>query len=416
MAINIEKQSNKFVKPLVPTPPTLRRYKTGFIDELAPSMNVSIVLFFSKNNNNHNPKLVTGLEQSLAKTLTHFYPLAGRYIDETCTTDCNDEGVEFVHAKVNIKLQDILANEANVKFVDEFIPSKAVTANILLAIQATMFECGGATLGVSVAHKIADASTLSTFLNAWGVVNREANDTEFTNSGFNSSLLFPGHCFKPIPAQSISDEDMSRKYVRLKLSFSEDAISEMKAKAISKGQWSKVQLVTAIIWKALIGVDLANNNPRESILLQPVNLREKTASLIPKHCCGNLWGFCATKAAGIDESTEELADHLTDNVKRTVNNFSKVNHKSEEGQSMVLNSFKLPNVMESSKVIMLTSWCKFPFYEVDFGFGKPDWVAPGWVPVMNTGYLMDDEGGNGVDAHILLEAKDVPYFEKALQV
>ncbi|KAL9991709.1 putative vinorine synthase [Helianthus debilis subsp. tardiflorus] len=123
-------------------------------------MNVGVVLFLSENNNDHNPKVVTHLEQSLEKTLTRFYPLVGRYVDKTYTADCNDDGVEFIHAKVNIKMQDIIVNEANVKHVDKFIPPKTGVTNLLLAIQATVFMCGGVALGACAAHKIVDASTL----------------------------------------------------------------------------------------------------------------------------------------------------------------------------------------------------------------------------------------------------------------
>ncbi|KAK1437838.1 hypothetical protein QVD17_03638 [Tagetes erecta] len=412
MAINIEQQASKYIKPLVPTPETLRRYKTGFIDELAPPVNVSVVLFFSK----RDQKFVTRLEQSLAKTLTKFYPLAGRYIDESKTIDCNDEGVEFIHAKVNIKLQDniLVTDQVDVKVVDKLIPIVTGDANPLLAVQATVFECGGVTLGVSVAHRVFDASSLCTFINEWAVVNKEENGVEFNRPSFNSAELFPGRGFNPVPVPFISEEDMSSKYVRKIYSFSESEILKMKAKAANH-RWSRVQLVSGVVWKALIGVDVANNNPRGSILLQSVSLREKTTSLIPKDSWGNLWGFCGT-GAGPFETTEELADRLTANVRNTVNNLSKVDHNTEEGQMIVLNSFSLPDIPQSTNVITLTSWCKFPFYEADFGFGKPTWVSPGCVPVVNASCLMDDAQGNGVEAHVLLEAKDVAHFEKALQV
>lgn len=163
MAIPIVKHSSKFIKPATPTPPNLRHFKIGFIDEFAPSINASIVLFFSINSDN-NPKFLVQLEESLQKTLIRFYPLVGRYVAETRTIDCNDQGVEFIHAKVNIKLQDFLDSEVNVKVVDEFLPREIGEADLftdpILAIQVTTFECGGVALGVSISHRIADASTI----------------------------------------------------------------------------------------------------------------------------------------------------------------------------------------------------------------------------------------------------------------
>ncbi|GJY69072.1 transferase, chloramphenicol acetyltransferase-like domain protein [Tanacetum coccineum] len=211
----------------------------------------------------------------------------------------------FIHAKVNIKLHYFLGLEENAELVDEFIPFKSgvplVFSDMLLVIQVTMFEFGGLAVGVSVAHKIADASTICTFLNEWASMNQEENVTEFIGSGFNSSLLFPPRYMRPIPprgelpiAPTHKSDVTCGKFTCKKLSFSESAISNMKAKPIAGGKintcnLSKVQLVSEIIWKALIGVDRAIHNiTRESILLHPVNLRGEIASLIPKRF---LWDF-----------------------------------------------------------------------------------------------------------------------------
>ncbi|GJU21103.1 pelargonidin 3-O-(6-caffeoylglucoside) 5-O-(6-O-malonylglucoside) 4'''-malonyltransferase-like protein [Tanacetum coccineum] len=423
MVMKVQKRSSKLVKPSVQTDPTYASYRIGFTDELAPLAYFSVVLFFSSDSN-FSSKFVAQLEKSLEKTLTRLYPLAGRYVDEIQTVECNDEGAEFIHAEVNIQLQDFLGLEENGEMVDEFIPFKSgvplVFSDPLLAIQVTIFECGGVAVGVSVAHKIADVSTLCIFLNEWACMNREENEIEFTGPGFNSPSLFPPRGIRPIPPPKI--DATSNKYTRKKLTFSESAISNMKAKAIAGGKistyyLSKVQLVSGIIWKALIGVDRATHTyPRESILLQTVNLRGKMASSIPKDSCGNLYGFCAT-SCGIAETTTELVHLVNASIKKTTHNYLKAHHDSEEGQTMVLNShLNITNVPESTNVTRLTSWCKFPFYEVDFGFGKPIWVAPGTVPLKNTGFLIDDAQGNGVEAYVFLEVKDVPHFEEALDV
>nr|GEV68169.1 RNA-directed DNA polymerase, eukaryota [Tanacetum cinerariifolium] len=132
------------------------------------------------------------------------------------------------------------------------------------------------------------------------------------------------------------------------------------------------------------------------------------ASLIPKNSCGNILAFCATEA-GNAETSEELADLLTNNVKKTINSFSNVCHDSEDGQTTIINSITLKavNIQESTHILTVTSWSKFPFYEADFGFGKPTWAAPGSVAIQNSACLMDDAQGNGVDAHFLVEVENV---------
>ncbi|GKB79020.1 transferase, chloramphenicol acetyltransferase-like domain protein [Tanacetum coccineum] len=312
MAMKVEKRSRKLVRPSIQTPPTCGSYRIGFTDEVAPLAYFSVVLFFSPNSN-FSSKFVAQLENSLEKTLKRLYPLAGRYVEEIQMVECNDKGAEFIPAEVNIKLQDFLGLEMNAELVDEFIPFKSskvplVYNDPLLAIQVTMFECGCVALG----H----------------CMNREANEIEFKGPGFNSSTLFPPRGIRPIPLAKI--DAMSSKYTRKKLTFTESEISNMKAKAIASGKvrtyyLSKVQLVLGIIWKALIGVDRATHTyPRESILIQPINLWGKMASSIPE------------------------------------------------------DSF-------------------------DFGFGKPIWVAPGTVPLKNTGFLIDDVQGVLISVDVVFD-------------
>ncbi|KAJ0785414.1 putative transferase [Helianthus annuus] len=412
-AMNAQKQPSKFIKPSVPTPSNLKHYKIGFIDELAPFMDVAIVLFFTKNTN-HNSKFGDQLEKSLEKTLTRLYPLAGRFVEESQTIDCNDEGVEFIQAKVNIKLEDILGLEVNARSIKELLPLKTIPHDKVLTIQLTTFECGGVALGVSATHKVVDTSTLCTFVNEWAAMNREENDIKFTTPGFISSSLFPARRVRPILIPFITDEDLLSKYTWKKLSFSESDISNMKAKAITNARISKVQLVSATIWKALIGVDrVTHGYLRESMLSQAINLREKMASPIPSYSCGNLWGLCSTTV----KTNEELENLLNYSVKKTIDEYSKVHHDSEQGQMIVLNSIlNVTNTPLSTNIIISTSWCKFPFYEADFGFGKPIWAVPWTTPMKNAMLLIDNANGNGVDAYIFLEVKDVPYFKEGLDV
>ncbi|KAK9069872.1 hypothetical protein SSX86_010268 [Deinandra increscens subsp. villosa] len=409
--MKVENQSIKLIKPSNPTPPTLSRYKLGFIDEFLFAVDVGVVLSFSAN----NPNLVARLEKSLEETLTRFYPLAGRYVEEIQTIDCSDQGASFIHVNANIKLEELLFSEVN-KYIDDLFPSKVEVGDSLLAIQVTTFECGGVALAISGLHKILDASTLCIFINEWAAISREENsEIEFTGHGFNSSLLFPARGLTSLPVQPVTDGMLS-KYTRKKLVFTQTVISNMKAKGNkSTRRWSKVQLVSAIIWRALMKANLTDPE-RESALIQPVNLRGRMGSLIPKDSCGNVLGLCVTKCKTL-ETTEVLVDRLTDSIKTTISNFARAHHDSEEGQAIVLNSLSnMTNLPSSTHVVIISSWCRFPFHEIDFGFGKPIWVAPWTTPRNHVTVLMDDAEGNGVEAYVCVHEKYVPYFEEALEL
>ncbi|KAI3908167.1 hypothetical protein MKW98_029468 [Papaver atlanticum] len=59
----------------------------------------------------------------------------------------------------------------------------------------------------------------------------------------------------------------------------------------------------------------------------------------------------------------------------------------------------------------ITSWCRFPFYETDFGWGKPTWVCTVNAIAKNVFILMDTSDGNGVEAWVTLDEQQMSQFE-----
>nr|XP_043622712.1 pelargonidin 3-O-(6-caffeoylglucoside) 5-O-(6-O-malonylglucoside) 4'''-malonyltransferase-like [Erigeron canadensis] len=426
--MDIQKQSTKFVKPATPTPLTFHHYKLGFIDDCAPSFNISVVFFYSVDIKD-NPNFVSKLEKSLEKTLPRFYPLAGRYHEEDRVIECLDQGVELIHAKVtSIKYEDIVGSEVNLRLVDEFIPSALgaldQVTDPLLSIQVTTFEHGGMALGVSISHRVGDTATLFIFLNEWAAISRGEELPH--GSGFNSATFFPARgSTTPIffPRTKSGDNMYRSTFVTKKLSFSESEISYLRDKMIvgnDRQCFSKVQMVSALIWKALIEIDQRTNGgypPRCCVLLWAINLRGKSTSLIPSDSCGNLSSSLAAKCETNIETVESLARVVRKSVKDFMDSYSKVRHDNEQLQTMVVkNSSYKTTIPPTATKIGLTSWCKFPYYQLDFGFGKPIWVNRGRAIAKNVFYLMDDVGGNGIEAYVGVEPKDVPYFEQALNI
>nr|XP_043631514.1 pelargonidin 3-O-(6-caffeoylglucoside) 5-O-(6-O-malonylglucoside) 4'''-malonyltransferase-like [Erigeron canadensis] len=434
MSMQVLIQSKKYIKPATPTPQTLGCYKISCLDEQAPATNISIVLFFSINSD-QNPKFVAKLEKSLERILPSFYPLAGRYLEEIHVIECKDQGVEFIQAKANTKLQDfIVDSETNVKLVDDLIPfvvgAVDQVTDPILGIQATTFECGGLALGVSMSHRIADASTLCTFLNKWAATSREEN--QVVTMGFNSSKFFPGRGLTPslrqrVPRSKNDDAHvlLRGKYTTKKLSFSDSDISHLKNKIglneRNAQYWSKVQLVSAVIWKALIEVDqrtTTDGHPRDAIINRPINLRRKDVCLIPKDSCGNLYGLVWTEWKNTSvKTTRALGDLLRDDVTNFVNYYLELRHDIEKVQTMVMNSLSR-KATNTASLHCISSWCNFPFYEADYGFGKPVQVSSGSlnIPVKNLVWLLDGVGGKGVDAYLSMEQEDIPFLEEAVRI
>ncbi|MFS7920195.1 putative transferase [Helianthus anomalus] len=107
MEINVN--VSKLVKPSTPTPSTLRNFHISFFDD--KSFNVPLILYYSTSHTEPNEvqtNIFNHLEISLSKTLTEFYPLAGRYTRHSSFIDCNDQGALYIQAKANFQLSEFL--------------------------------------------------------------------------------------------------------------------------------------------------------------------------------------------------------------------------------------------------------------------------------------------------------------------
>ncbi|KAM7482312.1 hypothetical protein LguiB_006895 [Lonicera macranthoides] len=413
--MNVQILSEKLIIPHTPTPPNLHNYKISATDELAPTMNVPLIFYYQSPNAN----IFNHLKNSLAQTLTQFYPLAGRYKKESHSVDCNDQGVKYVEAQVKFKLSEIISQGPKIKpeLLNNFIPCEigAVDedSDPLLAIQVTTFDCGGLAVGLCVSHRIADASTLGNFVNAWAAKSKGNRAYENHYPIFQSASYFPGRNLDG------TDVGIPRNIINGRLEahtkmffFSTTAISVLREKA--GGRHSKVQLVFALIWSALMGVDkVKKGRQRASVILQAVNLREKTIPPIPKHSCGNFWGLAMPRSETGDFQT--LVTLLSGSVRKTAKEFGRVLCDGDEGQMVVIEPLKeVSEILGDDEVstYWFSSWSKFPFYEADFGWGKPVWVSSVNLRVKNAVFLMDEREGDGIEAWVHLDKNAMLDFQQ----
>lgn len=136
MLVNV--LTRKLVKPSKPTPPQLRTYKISVMDEVNPSMFVVRILYYRKSAS------IPSLEDSLAQTLSLYYPLAGRYDKNSRTVNCNDEGALFSIAKVEYQLDQLINGRLNVDHLNYLLALEIGAADEptdpMLALQINRFS------------------------------------------------------------------------------------------------------------------------------------------------------------------------------------------------------------------------------------------------------------------------------------
>ncbi|KAL6322455.1 hypothetical protein AAG906_008110 [Vitis piasezkii] len=127
-------------------------------------------------------------------------------MNKSHAVDCNDEGIEFLDAKVNGQLKELVSRRNDVigllnSFTQFDSGSAGSVTAPLVVIQTTKFDCGGLAIGISICHAIADGFTMVHFVTAWATANR-AGINQSTRSDFNLASLCPAKDFpvvKPDP-------------------------------------------------------------------------------------------------------------------------------------------------------------------------------------------------------------------------
>ncbi|KAL0349455.1 UNVERIFIED_CONTAM: Stemmadenine O-acetyltransferase [Sesamum angustifolium] len=186
--------SRELIKPSSETPHHLRKLKLSYLDQSLPSFYVPLVFFYQADElrglTTSNPLQISQrLKISLSNTLTSFYPLAGR-IEDDFVVDCCDAGVEFIEARLNAQLRDII-QEPYVQDEKQYLPLDPTAEKVttLVVVQTTFFDCGGVAVGLCFSHKIADFTSIMAFINAWAATSR--GDTEFSRFSFDLASYFP---------------------------------------------------------------------------------------------------------------------------------------------------------------------------------------------------------------------------------
>ncbi|KAL5854998.1 hypothetical protein ACOSQ3_004831 [Xanthoceras sorbifolium] len=423
----------KLIKPSVPTPIHLQNMRISFIDQHIYPTTVPVIFYYpAANRNHHHPSETVErqnrLEKSLSEILSLYYPLAGRYIKEKLIVNCNDEGIDYVEALVDGQLPQILHGKVvEAKELNQFVPDQVEESatSPFVAIQVSIFKCGGLAIGLRFSHRIMDAFTLSLFVNGWAKMCKVGINDVITPN-FESGILFPARDIVS-DQQKLQTSFKTRLpkvvVVTMRFVFDAKAISKLKAEAFSSFglkycQFSVAELMIAWIWRAQISAARARHGClRTSLLSVPMNLRGKTFENIPNNCFGNLFTLIIGRfPEDHDESKMGLND-MINLVRDTIRNSMEEYAKPMKGEDEFFSKMMKPGreIIEEFRkgngdLRTFTSWRNLGIYEVDFGWGKPGWVSVAERP-HNGVILMDTKDGGGIEAWVTMNEEEMPYFQ-----
>ncbi|CAN1163157.1 Vinorine synthase [Linum perenne] len=345
--------SKQTIKPSSPTPPHLKTFNLSILDQLIPAPYAPLILFYPNTSQYDDVSTDTStkldaLKSSLSDTLTRFYPLAGTISHDDLSIDCNDKGVNFVHARTGCSMThflvrpDILSLRKFLPVDPAYVESERRVSNL----QVTEFACGGIAIGICMSHKILDGFALSTFLKAWTTAARH---------------------------------DPTR-----------------------------VEIVSAFLWKSVMAAsEKLTGQKRTSVLTHLVNLRKRVEPPMSENSLGNLCWISSAKSEPTERELEELAGRVRESISKIDDGLVR-KMRGREGKPEMIDTLEEMVVVKmtmGADFLGFSSWCRIGFYGSDFGWGEPVWVSSYGLEgsvYMNLVMLADTRCGKGIEAWVTL--------------
>ncbi|ESR43184.1 hypothetical protein CICLE_v10011699mg [Citrus x clementina] len=379
--------SREVVRPSSLNVHLLKPFRISLLDQLTPTTFAPLVLFYPmKSTHLKGTQISTQLKESLSKTLEHFYPLAGRVRDNLIINDY-DEGVPYIETRVNTHLFEFLQNPP-MELLNQCLPYPPFRYQPnpdrvpQVAVQLNTFDCGGIALGLSFSHKINDGATTSAFLRSWAANSRGAchKAVKYKNLS-EASMIFPPQNPSPNHHLSVMEKIWFReaKYKTRRFVFDAKAIATLRSEC--KGERvpnpTRIEALSAFILKSAM---LASRSTASSrfVLHQAVNLRRLTEPRLSPCSVGNLF-LWATAAYNMEHAAEMELHGLVARMKQAVGKINSEYLKTlhgDEGFPKVCEYIKRIEEVSAHKnleAFTFSSWVKFGFNEVDFGWGNPIW-------------------------------------------
>ncbi|KAL5789511.1 hypothetical protein ACOSQ2_004399 [Xanthoceras sorbifolium] len=321
------------------------------------------------------------LAKSLSETLTLYYPLAGRFVKENHSINCNDEG-----------LFQILHGEFEAKVLNRFVPEEVEESatSPLVAIQINIFNCGGLAIGLWFSHRIVDCFTFSMFINGWAKTYKVGLNDVITPN-FEATIT--------------KSEVVTKRFV-----FDAKTISKLKAEAMSDScglKPSTVEIMAALIWRAQINAIRAKyGHLRTSPMSMPMNFRGRTFDKIPENCCGKLFTWINARFPANDNKMglDDFVDLVRDAIRNSISEFAEPVMKAY--MELIEELRKGDGDLQ-----IFASWRDFPFYEGDFGWGKPTWVSV-TQRLYNGIILVDAKDGDGIEIWVTMDVEGMAHFQQ----
>ncbi|ESQ40721.1 hypothetical protein EUTSA_v10013445mg [Eutrema salsugineum] len=373
------------------------------------------------------------LKDSLATTLFHFYPLAGRLStsktdnprSHSVFVDCNNSpGAGFIHAKSDLSVSDILGSKyVPLVFQSFFDHHKAVNLDgqtmSLLSVKVTELV-DGVFIGMSMNHSIGDGSSFWQFFNSLSEIFNSEEDT--THNKF--SCLKNPPIFRevqgPICELPFSPLDQSVTHLESPVlkermfHFSSETVRSLKSKANQECRTTKIsslQSLTALMWRSITRARNLPNDQETTCRLAAGN-RSRMSPPLPMNHFG-VYVSLASTTTRIGNLLENDFGWAALKLHQAVNEHTGQKIASEIDQWLKSLSGLQSEKFSKPNLVHMGSSPRFNKYGCEFGLGKAVAARSGYNNKHDgkVSAYPGREGGGSIDLEVCL----LPEFMEALE-
>ncbi|EFJ38141.1 BAHD family acyltransferase, clade IV [Selaginella moellendorffii] len=369
------------------------------------------------------PGVVEELERGLAEALDEYPEWAGRLCKDSSSSssssssscssglsgsvgsskvviDLNDDGVALMEASMDCCLQDLMPfNPCPLLF--QLVPATKSVEELLL-VQVTSFKCGGIVLGVAWHHRLADGQAFFSFMDNWSRLTRGAplacspfRDRSALNAGETAQplqddylLLSPPQAPAPAPDPGAAKTPplAARKFhfsmdllQRIKRRAGGDSSTDEPASSTTRGV-TTFESLTAHLWRCITKARGITGDTKTQIMI-PMNGRSRLEPAIPESYFGNAT-FMPSSGTEAGELTSRPLCYAAQLVHGAIikadSSYLRSALELMELQNRMMKDEEVAEVVvppSMSPHVVVTSWVRFPLYDVDFGWGTPLYVG-----------------------------------------
>ncbi|KAJ4724417.1 Benzyl alcohol O-benzoyltransferase [Melia azedarach] len=414
LVFSVKRQEPELIIPRRPTPREVKQL-SDIADQEGLRSLMSTILFFR---NNASPSLkgrdpAKIIRKALSKALVFYYPLAGRLQEgpnRKLMVDCNGEGVLFIEADANFKLEQL---------GDEIKPPFSYWEEVMYEV--TRLTCGGFILALLFNHTMLDGVSFAKFLKTL---------VEFAR-GANSPSLMPVWEQNILVARDPPQITCTHhEYIYKKINESKDAqldTKPMQYKSFYFGPketsalWNDVplhlrnfttfELLAAYVWRCQTAT--LKLDPDQVVRFSwVVNMRGKHYNILPPGYYG-VGIACPAACTKVDDLCKSPLGYAVELVKSAKDKMNEDYIKSLADFLVIMGRpmFRIEGNFLISNVSRLGS------EEIDFGWGKPVYGGPAYASPLTTyfGKFRKKDGEDGILVLMCMPPSPMERFEKELK-